>query len=302
MSSPQVILTTGLPGSGKSTWAKTQQSYDPRGIVLVSRDDIRKMVGCFPVGSKEQEDLVSKIQDDVIVRSVEEERCVIVHDTNLNQKSPKRIKRLFDGDVVFGVADFTMVSVDTCIERDAQRANPVGEKVIRDMARQLNKPWRLTDEWMNDIVLSPVYRPKFGVLPGAIVVDIDGTLAKHEYRNPYQYDLVKTDGLHVPIANLVDLYNAGGYAVILLSGRPDINNVRKDTEQWLKDYDIEYDHLYMRPSDQLQENDADVKQFLFDKYVRNEYAVHVWLDDRNRVVRRMRKLGIRVLQVAEGNF
>lgn len=297
-----VILTTGLPASGKTSWALEEYAKDPEGTVLTSRDDIRKMLGCFPVGTKEQEEFTSKIQDDVIVRGVKAGKRVIVHDTNLNQKSPKRIKRLFDGDVQFYVADFTNVSADECIRRDALRDNPVGTTVIRNMARQLNKPWRLTDEWMNDIVLSPVYRPKFGVLPGAIVVDIDGTLARHDHRSPYQYDLVKTDGLHVPIANLVDLYNAAGYAVILLSGRPDINNVRKDTEQWLKDYDIEYDHLFMRPSDQLTENDADVKQFLFDKYVRDEYAVHVWLDDRDRVVRRMRKLGIRVLQVAEGNF
>lgn len=296
-----VVLTTGLPGSGKSTWAIAEQAKDSDGTVLTSRDDIRKMIGCFPVGTKDQEELVSKIQDSAIVLGVKAGKRVIVHDTNLNQKSPKRIKRLFDGDVQFYVADFTDVPVETCIARDALREQPVGEKVIRNMARQLNKPWRLTDEFMNDIVLSPLYTPKAGTRP-AIVVDIDGTLARHDHRSPYDYSRVLTDGVHVHIANLVDMYYAAGYEVIVLSGRPDINNVRKDTEEWLNLHDIPFDHLYMRPADKQTENDADVKQFLFDTYVRDQYAVRVWLDDRDRVVRRIRKLGINVLQVAEGDF
>jgi len=296
-----VILTTGLPGSGKSTWARQHAEQFDGEMVLTSRDDIRQMLGFGAVGTKDQENFVSKIQDGIITRAVKEGKSIIVHDTNLNKKSPTRIKKLFDGDVEFHVADFTDVPVDVCIERDAQRENPVGASVIRGMARQLQKPWRLTDEFMNDVVLSPRYFPKVGARP-AIVVDIDGTLARHDHRSPYDYSQVYTDGLHVHIANLVDMYYAAGYEIIVLSGRPDINNVRADTEKWLRDNDVEFDHLFMRPADQQTVNDADVKQFLFDTYVRDNYAVRVWLDDRDRVVRRIRKLGINVLQVAEGDF
>jgi len=49
-------------------------------------------------------------------------------------------------------------------------------------------------------------------------------------------------------------------------------------------------------------NDADVKQEMVDKYIRGRYNVLIWLDDRDRVVRRLRKLGIKVGQVAEGDF
>jgi hypothetical protein len=70
----------------------------------------------------------------------------------------------------------------------------------------------------------------------------------------------------------------------------------------MSDNDIWFHKLYMRPADQLTVNDADVKQFLFDKYIRDNYDVEVMLDDRNRVVRRMRKLGVNVLQVADGDF
>jgi hypothetical protein len=259
------------------------------------------MLGCFPVGNKEQEDLVSKIQDDVIVRGVAAGKRVIVHDTNLNQKSPKRIKRLFDGDVRFAVMDFTTIDVETCIRRDQFRPDRVGAEVIKNMARQLNKPWRLTDDFMNDVTLSPVYVPRVGAHK-AILFDLDGTMAKHVSRSPYDYSRVLTDEVHPHIRKMVNGYHESGYVCMGLSGRPDIDNVRRDTEHWLENNDVLFHKLYMRPADQLTENDADVKQFLFDLYIRDNYDVEVMLDDRNRVVRRMRKLGINVLQVAEGDF
>jgi predicted kinase len=296
-----VILTTGLPASGKSTWAREHAKQFDGDVVLTSRDDIRKMLGFGPIGTKDQEDLVSKVQDDIIVRAVKEGKGVIVHDTNLNKKSPTRIKKLFDGDVPFSVADFTDVPVATCIERDVKREDSVGDIVIKQMARQLQKPWRLTDEFMNDVTLSPLYVPRFGSRK-AILFDLDGTMAKHVSRSPYDYSRVKTDEVHPHIRTMVNGYYDSGYAVFGFSGRPDINNVREDTETWMSDNDIWFHKLYMRPADQLTVNDADVKQFLFDKYIRDNYDVEVMLDDRNRVVRRMRKLGVNVLQVADGDF
>lgn len=296
-----VILTSGLPGSGKSTWAREHAKQFNGDMLLTSRDDIRAMLGFGPVGTKEQEEIVSKMQDDIIVRAVKSGKGIIVHDTNLNKKSPTRIKKLFDGDVTFAVADFTNVPVATCIAQDKARLDAVGEAVIRNMARQLQNPWRLTAEFMNDVELSSRYTPKSD-LQDAIVVDIDGTLAEHVMRSPYDYGLVLTDASYKEIIDLVNMYAREGHEIIVMSGRPDINNVRSDTVRWLRREGVQFDQLFMRPADMLTVNDADVKQHLFDKYVRNSYHVHLWLDDRNRVVRRMRKLGIRVLQVRDGEF
>jgi predicted kinase len=292
----KVILTTGLPASGKSTWAKAHQMNDPEQIVLVSRDDIRKMIGCFPIGSKDQENLVSKIQDDVIVRAIKEGKDVIVHDTNLNSKSPTRIKKLFDGDVEFLIADFTDVPVDLCIQRDSLRENPVGPAVIKNMARQLQKPWRLTPEFMNDVQLSePLeYDPE---LPYAIVIDTDGTTA-HHIRSPYDYAKCDTD---IPDRNMAQLLGTldSEYVIIGMSGRPD--TWREKTEGWYHNWGIPFDEFYMRAADDKR-NDADVKQEMVDKYIRGKYNVLMWFDDRDRVVRRLRKLGIKVSQVAYGDF
>lgn len=297
----KIILTTGLPGSGKSTWARAHAAQFDGDVLLTSRDDIRAMLGFGPIGTKEQEEIVSKVQDDIIVRAIKSGKGLIVHDTNLNKKSPTRIKKLFDGDVEFLIADFTNVPIEICIERDAQRANPVGETVIKNMARQLQKPWRLTPEFMNDVVLSaPLeHDPE---LPWAIVFDTDGTTAHHN-RSPYDYARCYTDSVDPKMQMILRVINEQGafdrITLIGMSGRPD--TWRDMTEQWYKSNHIWYDEFYMRAAGDSR-NDADVKQEMVDKHIRGKYNVLMWFDDRDRVVRRLRKLGIKTAQVEFGDF
>lgn len=317
----EIWLTRGLPASGKSTWARRmighwkdgEQIVDPSAnFVRVNMDDIRDMLGFgFNSGtglgwSKELEETALKVQDTAILSAVAGGHDVIVDNTHIEQKMPKRIKRLFDGEVNFRVKDFSSVPTVDCILRDIERKHKgkpyVGAEVIQKMAsRMKNAKWKLTEEWMNDVTLSAPYKAVQGA-PKAILVDIDGTLARHDSRSPYDYSRVLTDGVYTHIDDLVTMYSNEGYRIIILSGRPDIEAIRKDTKQWLRDKMIPFDYLFMRPDDMLQDNDADVKQFLFDSYIRDYFDIQLMLDDRNRVVRRMRKLDVPVLQVAEGNF
>jgi hypothetical protein len=259
------------------------------------------MLGIGPIGNKDQEALVSKVQDDIIVRVINEGKGLIVHDTNLNARPATRIKKLFDGEVKFAVADFTEVPIEVCIERDAQRPNPVGEPVIRNMAKQLQKQWRLTPEWLNDKTLSApiVYDPK---LPWCVVFDTDGTTAHHN-RSPYDYPKCYSDTVDLNIKMLLKIiYAQGEYdniTLIGMSGRPD--TWRDMTEQWYRDNGIWYDDFYMRPAGDGRP-DTVIKQEMYDKYIRGKYNVLIHLDDRDSVVRAIRKLGVKVAQVAPGDF
>lgn len=298
-----VTLTYGLPASGKSTWAKEEIENSNGKIVRVNMDDIRAMLS-LPY-SKPAEALALDIQDNMIVTAIDSGKDVIVDNTHLHSNMPKRYKKLFDGDVTFKIKDFTHVPVEQCVENDVCRylegGKRVGGDVIRDMGKILNRPWRLTEKFMNDKVLSPPleYDPS---LPWAVVFDTDGTTA-HRNRSPYDYPMCYTDTVDPNIKMLLKiLYAQGEYdniALIGMSGRPD--TWRQMTEDWYRQNDIWYDEFYMRPAGDSRP-DTVIKQEMYDKYIRGNYNILIHLDDRNSVVRAIRKLGVKVGQVAYGNF
>lgn len=137
-------------------------------------------------------------------------------------------------------------------------------------------------------------------LPKAIIVDIDGTLAKINGRSPFDWDKVDTDDLNVDVADVVNTIADSGTKVILMSGRS--SSARVKTIGWLAKHGINYDELHMRESPDFRK-DYIVKRELFDKYVRDRYNIVGVFDDRDQVVHMWRKqLGLTVLQVDYGNF
>lgn len=136
--------------------------------------------------------------------------------------------------------------------------------------------------------------------PTAVICDIDGTLAHMVNRGPYDTSKYLDDEKDDFIHNLFSLLTIGEVARIIVSGRSD--EFKDVTEKWLKTHGISYDHLYMRPAGDMR-NDAIVKKELYEKYIEPKYNIKVVLDDRDRVVDMWRnQLGLRVLQVADGNF
>lgn len=136
----QLILTKGLPGSGKSTWAKTWVLEDPKERIRVNRDDIRRMLGPYWVPTREE--LVTAIERESIRVGAMQGYSVVVDATNFkagwieqlhkNMSSYSNVKLIWK--------DFTDVPVETCIERDKQRPveEQVGEEIIRNMAKKYN--------------------------------------------------------------------------------------------------------------------------------------------------------------------
>lgn len=303
-----ITLTTGLPGSGKSTWALEQVANSNGSTVRVNLDDLRVMLGIDPTANdpatKELIKVMYSIQDKAILAAVAAGKDVIVDNTHLTKTIPTRIKKLFDGEIEFRVADFTDVPIEWCILRDDNRERIVGEKIIRDMARHLRKPWRLTAEFMNDyeypLIPFDTREPSsHGYDREPIVVfDIDGTLARH-HRSPYDYSQLHTDSAFEHVSKLARLYSSKGYMIAIVSGRPD--TYREETVHWLMENHIPFNFLRMRRASDTR-NDADVKHEIFDTFIRPSFEVEFWFDDRDRVVRRLRKLGINVAQVAPGDF
>ena len=48
--------------------------------------------------------------------------------------------------------------------------------------------------------------------------------------------------------------------------------------------------------------DNEAKKDLYEEYIKDKFEIEFVLDDRDRVVKMWRELGLRVLQVEEGDF
>lgn len=290
----KLVMTKGLPGSGKTTWAKHVFEVEPN-TVLVCKDDLRAMLFCS-AWTRDREKFVLQMRDFVVSSGLKAGKNVIVHDTNLAPKHEERLKQLaHEAKAEFEVKDFTWVSVEECIKNDLKRLNSVGEKVIRDMYRDFLKPKSLVYERIEG-------------LPEAVICDIDGTLALFGDANPYDRDFLQ-DKLNPSVGNVLSTYRAvcgdgwGVVKIIIVSGRKD--KYKAQTEEWLHKNNVYYDALYMRKTltdGQPEPKDVVVKKEIYETYIKGKYNVLFVLDDRNQVVEFWRSEGLTCLQVAEGDF
>lgn len=281
----KLIMTKGLPGSGKTWWAKSILDKQPNAYKIICKDDLRAMLDDSE-WSRDSEKFILKARDALIELALSQGKHVIVADTNLAEKHEKRLRELAKlHNATFQIQSFLDVPIETCIKQDLKRLNSVGEAVIRKMH--------------NDFIrVQEVYTPDL-TLPSAIIVDIDGTLAIKGDRSPFDWDKVNEDTPNIHIKSLVQMYNFHNIRIILMSGRDEI--CRSKTEKWLEDNDIRYEALFMRPQGNC-EKDSIIKRRLFDEYVRNKYNVFFVVDDRQQVVDEWRRMGLMCLQVAEGDF
>lgn len=122
-------------------------------------------------------------------------------------------------------------------------------------------------------------------LTKAVIIDIDGTLAKMNGRSPYDYSKVAEDTLHEDISQIAKMFADYGNAILLCSGRPE--SCREDTEFWLAKHQIHFDQLNMRETGDNR-SDTIVKREMLEKIVEKFYVRYVF-DDRRRVVKMWRE-------------
>lgn len=296
-----LTITRGLPGSGKSTWAKAWVTADPTCRARVNRDDLRLMLFGKAHGlTWEQEKAVTDIAQ-ATVAAMLRHRDVVADDMNLRPKYVKEWRTVAErAGAELDVIEFP-IAADDAIERDAQRPNPVGAEAIRALAAKFmpkGKFLPLTDG--EDVAIPPQPYVATQGKPDAVIVDIDGTVAHMVGRSPYEWHRVGEDEPDEVVVGLVyDFYTHLGCEIIFVSGRDEV--CREATKDWLNWNVVEGFHLYMRPEGD-QRKDAIVKRELFDEHIRDNFNVRFVLDDRKQVVDMWRSLGLTCLQVADGDF
>lgn len=82
---PKIILTRGIQGSGKSTWAKKWVEEDPEHRVRWNNDDFRRMLGPYQV--LERENFVSESRLEFLSKAMLFGYDIIIDNMNLNDWS-----------------------------------------------------------------------------------------------------------------------------------------------------------------------------------------------------------------------
>jgi len=127
----EIIFCVGLPGSGKTTWAK-QFCLDNPNYVRINKDDLRILLG-NPKYSRDFEDLVLNIEREMGLAILWTGKSLIVDDTNFSKIHYKYWKRISDIKGISFTEKYFDTPVEECIRRDSEREKSVGIDVIMNM-------------------------------------------------------------------------------------------------------------------------------------------------------------------------
>jgi predicted kinase len=296
----RLLITRGLPASGKTTFARELQP----GVVRVNRDELRRMLHGRRLFTQRAEGQVTRVQRASVEALLRAGTDVIVDDTNLRAQTVREWAQLADRvGAAFEVHDFTDVPLGECLRRDADRPDDerVGAEPIRRMYDRYLAARKLPLPVPRVRVGGPgVVHPPADGLPPVVLVDIDGTVAVMNGRSPYDMTRVGEDAPNPAVITAVRAMHAAGNAIVFCSGRDD--SCRAQTQAWLAQHvRVPYEALFMRAQGDTRK-DSVVKREIFDTEIRDRWRVVGVFDDRRQVVRMWRALGLTVFQVAEGDF
>lgn len=129
-----LYILSGLPGSGKSTWAKKNLPN----AVVVCKDNIRKEI-CGDVDDQSQNARVFRIARARTKELLAEGKDVILDATHLTEKSRRDMAELAPKGTPVVIVWFN-TPLKTCLERNAGREKLVPESVIRKMHFTFARP------------------------------------------------------------------------------------------------------------------------------------------------------------------
>lgn len=136
-----LIMTRGLPASGKTTWASAWVAADPAGRARVNRDDMRLMMHGGRFLGPDTENQIIAAQDVMIGRLLRMGVDVVCDDTNLPPAAVERMAgHAFDRGAELRIRSFLHVRLEVCLQRNRHRVRSVPEEAIRAMHEEHIKP------------------------------------------------------------------------------------------------------------------------------------------------------------------
>jgi predicted kinase len=285
------IVLVGPPGSGKSTFAS---KLELTGYVRISQDDQGK------------DGHLKAFKD-----AIEAGQKIVVDRMNFSKEQRNRYLSVAK-EHGYETAIFSfIVQTKECLRRMEQRTNHPTITCYKEARSALDtflSKFQPISSEEADIIIT-----EKGLLKDkeqAIYCDIDGTIADLSHRLNFVrgegkkdwklfFSTMPEDKPIMEIIHILRTYKETGMKIVLCSGRPD--DYRKQTEEWLNKHDIPYDELFMRYSGDFRQDNI-TKEVLLEYEILPKYNIFFALDDRQQVVDMLRSKGLKVLQVAKGDF
>lgn len=130
----KIILTRGIPGSGKTTWAKKWVEEDSEHRIRINWDDLRRMFGKYWVPSREE--FIQDVTINILNDSLNYNYDIVVDNMNLSERSTSIFK------------SFAEVNHYTIEYKDFK--TPLEECLLRNS-------WRKGDECIDEKVIIEIY-------------------------------------------------------------------------------------------------------------------------------------------------
>lgn len=306
----KIIILVGPPGSGKTSRANqilAEKSLDTEKWVRVNKDSLRSMMYNAFIDADE---VVIHATMLAVLKNITTN--VVLDNTNCRISNLKELidslSKQYHVELEFvrdELTDEQLIDINNGRFRNEKLNHTVLLSILQsyrhlikhkeellNYANVQNNKVKTSKSGHSYINNKPNGRPK------AVIVDIDGTVAHMVDRSPFEWDKVGNDVPDYAIVELVQLLDED-YEIIFVSGRSDA--CREETNAWLdKNLDMGFYKLYMRKDGDFRK-DAVIKKEIYDSF-KDTYDVRFALDDRNQVVEFWRSIGVKCLQVEEGNF
>jgi predicted kinase len=131
----QILVLAGLPGAGKTTEAQRLRQQDPY-TVIVARDALRAMLFGEQPTTDQVEASLTVLLRHLAVYAARLHYRVIVDDLTLDEPTRAMWRAVAEQTgLTVRILEF-LTPLETCIERDAQRSQPVGAETIKAFAAE----------------------------------------------------------------------------------------------------------------------------------------------------------------------
>lgn len=133
----EIIICIGIPGSGKSTFAKKWISEDPKNRIRFNGEDILNSM----TNNTYVKDIYGYIKyelcESIFKYAIENNKSIILDNTHIDTDYFRYIYYMINkcvypkiNEYCLIIKDFTDIDPEICIERDSKRIKPVGRKEI----------------------------------------------------------------------------------------------------------------------------------------------------------------------------